>query len=175
MKTVDENQNPNDNLQSIKTALKVNRNTISNRVTTRTERPFRLKQMLQTYLISTLICAMLLSAVPLVGLAQGRSDEEAIKSDGGSQNALTETAFGLHTVTFDTLQGTVTINLPDDLAAGDSISGTVIAEAKGKTETERQQNQDQLNGLVVEFDKQQTPAGQQIAKWPCRRVLRPCR
>lgn len=46
-----------------------------------------------------------------------------------------ETAFGLNTTTFDTLVGTVTVNLPDDLAAGDTISGTVISESKKTTDS----------------------------------------
>src|SRR5262249_34435517 len=50
----------------------------------------------------------------------------------GTSRATTETGFGLSTATFDTLQGTVTANLPDDLMAGDTISGTVVAEPKGQ-------------------------------------------
>lgn len=79
--------------------------------------------------------------------------------------ASTETGFGLHTTTFDTLQGTVTVNLPDDISAGDAISGTVIAEPKGKTEAERTSNQDQLNGLVVEIENQHTSPKENVAKF----------
>jgi hypothetical protein len=75
----------------------------------------------------------------------------------------TETAFGLQTTTFDTLEGTVTVNLPDDLAAGDTISGTVIAEAKkqaapgdvNKT-ADQPIGMDELSGYVVELAKQPT-------------------
>jgi hypothetical protein len=83
----------------------------------------------------------------------------------GTSSATTDTAFGLHTATFDTLQGTVTANLPDDLSAGDTISGTVVAEAKGKTEDEKARNQDQLNGYVVELEKQPAPVDDKVAKW----------
>lgn len=69
-----------------------------------------------------------------------------------------ETAAGLHVATFDTLQGTVTVNLPDDMAAGDTISGTVIAEGKGSTPEEKQRNQDSLSGTVVEMEQQKTAA-----------------
>jgi hypothetical protein len=55
----------------------------------------------------------------------------SIGADGGLP-VRTESASGLQSTTFDTLVGTVTVNLPDDLAAGDTISGTVIAEAKNK-------------------------------------------
>jgi len=82
----------------------------------------------------------------------------------GVGRATLETGFGLHVATFDTLQGTVTVNLPDDLQAGDTISGSVIAEPKGKTETEQAQNQSELNGYVVQIDKEQVPANKQYAK-----------
>src|SRR5215510_12224699 len=83
----------------------------------------------------------------------------------GTSRATTETAFGLHTATFDTLQGTVTAKLPDDLSAGDTISGTVVAEAKGKTPQEKAQNLDQLNGYVVELANQPVPVDNKVAKW----------
>src|SRR5262249_11233084 len=83
----------------------------------------------------------------------------------GTSRANTETGFGLSTATFDTLQGTVTANLPDDLMAGDTISGTVVAEPKGRTSDEKARNQDQLNGYVVELEKQQTPVDSKVAKW----------
>lgn len=62
------------------------------------------------------------------------------------------TANGLHTVKFDTPSGQLTVNLPDDMRAGDTISGTVIAEPKGQTKEERAKNQSELNSLVVEID-----------------------
>ncbi|MEP6568353.1 MAG: discoidin domain-containing protein [Acidobacteriota bacterium] len=80
-------------------------------------------------------------------------------------SARTETAFGLITTTFDTLQGTVSVNLPDDVAAGDTISGTVITEPKGTTKDEQAKNEDSLNGFVVEVAKQDTPTQQQGSKW----------
>ena len=86
--------------------------------------------------------------------------------DGGGLRATTDTAFGLITTTFDTLEGTVSVNLPDDVAAGDTISGTVIAEPKGATKDEQAKNEDSLNGYVVEVAKQETPPQQkQGSKW----------
>jgi len=82
----------------------------------------------------------------------------------GVDRASVETGFGLHVATFDTLQGTVSVNLPDDLQAGDTISGSVIAEPKGKTEAERAENQSELNGYVVQIDKEQVSAEKQYAK-----------
>lgn len=45
-------------------------------------------------------------------------------------SAQQETGWGLDTATLDTLQGRVTVYLPDDAAAGDTISGTVVAEPR---------------------------------------------
>jgi hypothetical protein len=69
-----------------------------------------------------------------------------------------DTANGLNTTAFDTLVGTVTVNLPDDIAAGDTVSGTVISEPKGKTSDEQAKNQDELNGYVVEVSEQPAPS-----------------
>jgi len=91
-------------------------------------------------------------------------DHMAIGVDSGMP-VRTETASGLSTTTFDTLQGTVSVNLPDDVRAGDTISGTVISEPKGNTKDEQAKNQDSLNGYVVEVAKQETPAQQQGSKW----------
>ena len=62
------------------------------------------------------------------------------------------TANGLHTIKFDTPSGQLTVNLPDDMRAGETISGTVIAEPKGQTKEERAKNQSTLEGMVIEID-----------------------
>ena len=51
---------------------------------------------------------------------------------------------GLHTVIFETQEGKIKVNLPDDMAAGDTFSGTVIAEPSGNTTEERENNTDEL-------------------------------
>jgi hypothetical protein len=83
----------------------------------------------------------------------------------GEVKATAETEFGLHTASFTTIQGNVTVNLPDDLAAGDTISGTVVAEPTGQTPTEQSRNLDQLNGYVVEIEQQKTTPKQERARW----------
>lgn len=64
---------------------------------------------------------------------------------------------GLQIATFDTLQGRVIVRLPDDMRAGDTISGTVISEPKGSTEEERNRNSGVLNGCVVQIQGQNFP------------------
>lgn len=62
-----------------------------------------------------------------------------------------ETKSGLHTTTFDTSHGRVIVNLPDDMRAGDTISGTVVVEPKGGTEEERKNNAAKLSELKLNF------------------------
>ena len=57
-----------------------------------------------------------------------------------SAKASMQTKGGLNVVTFDTINGQVIVNLPDDMRAGDTISGTVVAEPEGNTEQERAKN-----------------------------------
>lgn len=63
----------------------------------------------------------------------------------------TKTAGGLYVTTFDTAKGRIIVNLPDDMRAGDTISGTVVAEPKGSTDQERSRNTAELSGYVVEL------------------------
>jgi hypothetical protein len=50
----------------------------------------------------------------------------------------------------ETRAGRITIYLPDDIRAGDTISGTILAEPAGKTESARARNRDTLNGYVYD-------------------------
>ena len=71
-----------------------------------------------------------------------------------------ETDSGLYTVTIDTAHGKIRVNLPDDMAAGDTISGTVIAEPSGTNAEERRKNTDELNGYVVEVKTEEKELGE---------------
>lgn len=64
-------------------------------------------------------------------------------------------ADGVETVEFDTLSGTVEVNLPDDLSDTDIISGTVVVEPKGETKEEIAHNEAELTGYVVQIEKTQ--------------------
>jgi hypothetical protein len=83
----------------------------------------------------------------------------------GSHSAKTDKSWGLQTTTFATPSGTVQVRLPDDMAAGDSISGTVITEPTGTTEKERARHQDELNGYVVEMEQQKAPTRTKAFRW----------
>jgi CHAT domain-containing protein/tetratricopeptide (TPR) repeat protein len=66
---------------------------------------------------------------------------------------------GLYVANFTTPQGSIKVNLPDDMAAGDTISGTVATEPTGKNEKERAQNLADLNGYVIELEAQKIRVG----------------
>jgi hypothetical protein len=67
----------------------------------------------------------------------------------GAAKASVVTANGLHRASFDTIHGRVIVNLPDDIRAGDTISGTVVVEPKGNTKDERQNNTAKLSELKL--------------------------
>ncbi len=68
----------------------------------------------------------------------------------GGANANVKTVGGLMVATFPLKPGTITVNLPDDILAGDTISGIVTSEPKGGTEDERNKNRGVLEGFVIE-------------------------
>jgi hypothetical protein len=75
-------------------------------------------------------------------------------------NANVKTAGGLTVVTFAVDRGKVIVNLPDDMRAGDTISGTVVLEPTGNTQQEKERNQSSLEGLVITLGGKAAPARQ---------------
>jgi surface antigen len=75
----------------------------------------------------------------------------SIAPNAGVQVAQTKSYGGVSLASFGTAYGTVKVTLPDDIAPGDTISGTVIAEPSGKTDAERRSNAGELSGYVVEI------------------------
>ena len=63
--------------------------------------------------------------------------------------ATVKTAGGLTIVIFTVKPATVTVNFPDDMRAGDTISGTVVAEPKGNTKEERDANQSEIKKMRI--------------------------
>jgi hypothetical protein len=99
---------------------------------------------------SFLIAAALIAAmVPLLATTSSLQQNPATVD--------VKIAGGLQTATFDMPQGKLRLNLPDDMTAGDTITGTVIPEPKGSTEDERNTNRDVLNGYVVQIQGQSFP------------------
>jgi len=73
-------------------------------------------------------------------------------SQTSAQKPDIKSAGGLTTVTFYLEPGKLAVKLPDDIRAGDTISGTVVAEPKGQTPEERAKNQGMLIGLDIKID-----------------------
>ena len=62
----------------------------------------------------------------------------------------TETTANLSVTSVSVPEGTLRVRLPDDMAAGDTISGTVVEEPAGNTDAERSKNAATLDGYVVD-------------------------
>ncbi len=65
-------------------------------------------------------------------------------------------ANGLSVATFTAPQGMIYVNLPSDMAAGDTLFGTVVAEPKGEDPKTRTRNQQELSEYVVELGQQKS-------------------
>jgi hypothetical protein len=72
---------------------------------------------------------------------------------------------GLSTTPISVPAGTIRVYLPEDVAAGDTISGTVVAEPAGRSERERNANQSVLEGYVVEAGSKKTGVRGRVITW----------
>lgn len=91
---------------------------------------------------ASLLFACLLPSLVFVNLVSAQEDS----------SVSSRSADGLLVVILTTAKGDVKVALPDDMRAGDTISGTVIAEPKGKNEKERKENYDSLLGYSIDID-----------------------
>ena len=116
------------------------------------------------------VCAVI--ALFVAGIA---TTSTAQQPNAGSVQASQTIAGGLKTSTFLLHAGKIDVNFPDDMAASDQISGTVVTQPAGKTPEERQENQDELQGYVVDIKPAQPPSqlpgalanlGSQLAQVP---------
>lgn len=78
---------------------------------------------------------------------------------------------GLYITTFTTPLGVIKVNLPDDMAAGDTISGTVTAESTGQNDAERAQNLAELKRHVLVVEGLQSLVGAEKFSWSIPRPL----
>jgi hypothetical protein len=104
----------------------------------------------------------LLVALPAILVAAPAGD----RAQGAT--GTTERAPGLQTAVFGTPEGRVTVHFPDDIRAGDTLSGVVLAEPEGDSEKKRQKSQDRLSGLVVEMEGQRAQVSEGRARWSSR-------
>ena len=92
-------------------------------------------------------------------------DKSRVGKVSANENAEVGMSPGLQTITFHVPQGNVVLRLPDDMMAGDTISGTVLEEPKGRTEEEHAKNRAVLDALVVELEGTKVPANSPGFKW----------
>lgn len=89
----------------------------------------------------------------LFGTSTVAPGPRSVRGDDGPK---VRSAEGLYTVSFDLPTATVKVYLPDDMATGDTISGTVIAEPKARLDQNSPSGSDTLQGVVVELPDKQT-------------------
>jgi hypothetical protein len=65
--------------------------------------------------------------------------------------------YGIIKVFFTTSKGSISVNIPDDAALGDTISGTILLEPTGATAREQQRSEEALNAYSVEIFSVNTP------------------
>ena len=76
--------------------------------------------------------------------------------------ARTETTGFLTVTSMSDPQGTVRVRLPADMAAGDTITGTVVVEPAGGSDAQRAANESILNGYVVEAGANKAQVAQRV-------------
>ncbi len=86
-------------------------------------------------------------------LPQGMAAFLSLLMPGMPASAAPDADRGLTSVVLPAPAGKLTVYLPSDMAAGDTISGTVVAEPSGTSEAERRKNSDTLSGYVIEIDR----------------------
>ncbi len=72
---------------------------------------------------------------------------------------------GVQSHHFETKAGRVTVRLPDDIRAGDMISGTISIEPSGKTAADLARNRDTLEGSVIEIDGKQSRVSGRVLRF----------
>lgn len=72
---------------------------------------------------------------------------------------------GLRTATFHTANGDVKVNLPDDMSAGDLVSGTTVTLPGGNTDAERGVNASKLAGYKVAIEHNVVASGGKEFSW----------
>ena len=87
----------------------------------------------------------------------------AVATIGVSQGLSTKLASpDLHFVSYTLPQGKITLITPNDVLAGDTITGTVVAEPKGKNAAEKEKNEGILQGYVISAGEAKAKPGQAL-------------
>jgi hypothetical protein len=83
--------------------------------------------------------------------------------DGAASGAPSlESVPGIHIVTFERPAGSIYVNLPGDLAAGDTASATVNPVPAGASDRDQVRNRQELEGHSVALGAQRAPATERV-------------
>lgn len=146
-----------------------------------------MNQVFQIVCYSTILITLLYSQVPsfssvsMLGLSIGQTGEAGERlqrrvwgewtqtkrkaEDVSNSRTVLETSYGLHSLSFDRREGRIIINFPDDVTAGDSVSGTIIVKPAGQTQEEQTANLDRLNMYEIEVERQKTNLRERWGRW----------
>ncbi|MGZ8844055.1 MAG: hypothetical protein ACXW18_10365 [Pyrinomonadaceae bacterium] len=104
-------------------------------------------------------CLCVASAILMTALCYSRTanTQSPVATSG------VRTSGGLTVVTFKVNPGTIRVNFPDDMRAGDTISGTVFADPNGKTKEEQTANQTELKKFGIQLIDQTEDKPQDVA------------
>jgi hypothetical protein len=91
------------------------------------------------------------SVVPLVIFLTAASSSPQVSGQAERVSVEVVTEEGLRKISFDTPPGIIRVYLPDDMAVGDTVSGSITREARGKSSEERSENQELLGGYIIDF------------------------
>jgi hypothetical protein len=100
----------------------------------------------------------LILTVAVCGWQPGRAAPPAASAEVRSE-------MGLHRATFHVPQGTLNVNFPDDMAVGESVSGSVYQEPKGKTREDQIRSAAELSGYVFDLPGQTRGASGRRFRW----------
>jgi len=85
-----------------------------------------------------------------------------------------QSANGLRTAEFTLPQGKISVYLPEDIRAGDTITGTVVAEPSGANDAQKTANRGILEGYVVELNGPPSKSSGSQRTWPLHALSQYC-
>jgi hypothetical protein len=88
-----------------------------------------------------------------------------VRAQGPAVVGSTESTAGLTSVVFQTPMGVIRANFPSDMAAGDTISGTVTDDPAGATAEQKNENSATLSGYVIDTQDHRTTPRERRALW----------
>jgi hypothetical protein len=92
-----------------------------------------------------------------LGLGLYGACHSSVQAQGGTQAVSYEPFVGLRRAHFKTDAGEITVNVPDDMSAGDLVSGTTVILANGANDAERSANADRLKHYSVSLADVSSP------------------